>query len=231
MGREDQVEEREVLESIFPEEITDISETEFRICVALDLPGEEEDQDEAPKFILQVRYPEDYPDLAPHLDILALPNPPAHPYFSVADDRDQLLAGLDETIQENLGMAMIFTLVSALKEAAEQLVQDRKDVDAKVREEVLLAAEREENKKFHGTQVTPETFHTWRASFMQEMEEKERREEEERLAELKRAKVKEPVKLTGRQLWERGLIGKVDDEEGEEGMPTEGMEKLQVEAS
>ncbi|KJZ72626.1 hypothetical protein HIM_07985 [Hirsutella minnesotensis 3608] len=231
MGREEQIEEREVLESIFPDEITDISETEFRICVTLDVPDKDEDEaHEPPQFLLSVRYPEDYPDSAPHLDIIALPNAPSHPDFSVADDRDRLLAGLADTVQESLGMAMVFTLVSALKEAAEQLVQDRRDAAEAVREEALLSAEREENKKFHGTPVTPETFLRWREGFLREVEERERREEEERLAELKRARVKEPVKLTGRQLWERGLVGKGDEDDDDEGVPAEALEKLQVEA-
>lgn len=125
-------------------------------------------------------------------------------------------------------MAMVFTLVTTLKEAAEQLVLDRREVVAKVREEALLAAEREENKKFHGTPVTPETFWKWREGFLKEMEEKRLNEEEEKLAELKKAKVKEPVRLTGRQLWERGLVGKVDEDE--EDIPTEQIEKLKVEA-
>ncbi|KAH7326640.1 putative RWD domain protein [Stachybotrys elegans] len=231
MGREEQIEEREVLESIFPEEITDVSETEFQVLVKLDIPGEEENE-EPPAFLLQVRYPDDYPDKAPHLDILTPPDASSHPHFSISEDRDKLLAGIDETIQENLGMAMVFTLVSALKEAAEQIIQDRKDVIEKAHEEAALAAEREENKKFQGTPVTPETFLKWREGFLKEMEEKRVKEEEERLAELKKAKVKEPVKLTGRQLWERGLAGKGDEgDEDDEGIPTEGVEKLTVEAS
>ncbi|KAF5026485.1 hypothetical protein F66182_1407 [Fusarium sp. NRRL 66182] len=227
MGREDQVEEREVLESIFPDEITDISETEFRVSVALDILDEEDE--EPPTMLLQVRYPEDYPEKPPHLDILAPPNANPHGHFNVADDRDQLLASLDETIQENLGMAMVFTIVSTLKENAEQLVQDRKDAIAKAQEEVLLAAEAEENKKFHGTAVTPETFLKWREDFLKEMEEKRQQEEDERLAELKKAKVKEPARLTGKQLWERGLAGKGDEEEDD--MPVEAVEKLKVEAA
>lgn len=44
MGREEQKEEREVLDSIFPDEITDVSDTEYRIEVKLDLPaGDDED--------------------------------------------------------------------------------------------------------------------------------------------------------------------------------------------
>ncbi|TWU77890.1 hypothetical protein ED733_004675 [Metarhizium rileyi] len=228
MGREDQVEEREVLESIFPEEITDLSEAEFQVSIKLDIL-DEEDQ-EAPSFILQVRYPEEYPDVAPHLDLLAAQNAPSHQHFSIGDDREQLLEGIQETIQENIGMAMVFTIVSALKEAAEQLIQDRKDSVARIQEEALLAAEREENKKFHGTQVTPETFLKWREGFIKEMEERERLEEEERLAELKRAKIKEPVKLTGKQLWQRGLAGNGDEEIEEDDVPTDGVEKLAVEA-
>ncbi|KAK1253823.1 hypothetical protein MKX07_001900 [Trichoderma sp. CBMAI-0711] len=229
MGREEQVEEREVLESIFPDEITDISETEFRIKVTLDIPGEEDAAAEPPHFLLSVRYPDDYPDAAPHLDILSSPSSPPHPHFNVSDDRDKLLADLADTITENLGMAMVFTLYSSLKEAAEQLIQDRKAAEEKAREEEQLAAEREENKKFHGTPVTPETFMKWREGFLKEMEEKRLREEEERLAEMKKARIKEPVRLTGRQLWERGLAGKGEEEDEEEGL-ADGVEQLKVEA-
>ena len=186
---------------------------------------------ENPTMLLHVRYPDDYPDVAPILGLQAPNNASPHPLFSVADDRDSLLAGLEETVQENIGMAMVFTLVSALKEAAEQLISDRRASAQRAREEVLLAAEREENKKFHGTPVTPETFLKWREDFLREMEELRLKEEEERVAELKRARIKEPVKLTGRQLWERGLAGKADDEGEEDDVPVDGVEKLTVEAS
>ena len=124
-------------------------------------------------------------------------------------------------------MAMIFTLVTTLKENAEQIIQGRKDEIAKQDEERLLAVEREENKKFQGTPVNPETFMKWREGFLKEMEEERVRQEDERLAELKKAKVKEPVKMTGKQLFEKGLVGKVDEDDD---MPTEGIESLKVEA-
>ncbi|KAL7628139.1 Protein gir2 [Parahypoxylon ruwenzoriense] len=235
MGREEQVEEREVLDSIFPEEITDISETEYRIAIKLDIlddgHGGDEDASELPTIILHVRYPENYPDEAPDLDLSPPQNATPYPHFAVAADKEQLLRGLDDTIQENMGMAMIFTVVTSLKEAAEQLITDRKDAAAKVREEAILAAEREENKKFHGTPVTPETFMKWREGFLKEMEEKRQREEEEKLAELKKTKVKEPAKLTGKQLWERGLVGKGDEgDEGDDGVLAEQVENLKVKA-
>lgn len=59
MGREEQLEEVEILRSIYPEEIqgkmymfhssvrytdcTDVSDTEYRITIALDVPDEEDD--------------------------------------------------------------------------------------------------------------------------------------------------------------------------------------------
>ncbi|KAK0656040.1 ubiquitin-conjugating enzyme/RWD-like protein [Cercophora newfieldiana] len=229
MGREDQIEEREVLDSIFPDEITDISETEYRISITLDIPDDEE---EPPVMLLTVRYPEEYPDKAPLLEISTPQNAAPHEYLNLADDKAELLQGLEATIEESLGMAMVFTLVSALKDAAEQLVLDRKQAAVKAHEEAVLAAEREENKKFHGTPVTPETFIAWRASFLKEMEEIRIKEEEDRLAELKKARVKEPVKLTGRQLWERGLAGGVVEEEGDDdGISIEDIRKLKLEES
>ncbi len=230
MGREEQIEEREVLDSIFPDEITHISETEFRLSITLNVP--DEDKEEPPVILLTVRYPEDYPDKEPYLDLSAPQNAPQqHPHFNIADDKPELLDGLHETVQENLGMAMVFTLVSALKEAAEQMIVVRREATAKVHEEHLLAAEREENKKFHGTMVTPETFMKWREGFLKEIEEQEQKEEEQRLADLKKSKAKEPPRLSGRQLWETGMVDKVDeDAEDDDDVPADEIDKLQIEA-
>ncbi|KAL2154096.1 hypothetical protein VTH82DRAFT_2772 [Thermothelomyces myriococcoides] len=225
MGREEQIEEREVLNSIFPDEITDISETEYRISIKLDIP---EDEAEPPIMLLTVRYPEEYPDKAPILELAAPQNSTPHQYLNIAEDKDQLLSGLEATIEENLGMAMVFTLVSAVKEAAEKLVEDRKQAAVKAHEEAILAAEREENKKFHGTPVNRETFLKWREQFLKEMEEARLREEEEKAAEMKKAKIKEPVKLTGKQLWERGLANAGQEDGDEDGVPTEDVQKLKV---
>jgi len=45
-------------------------------------------------------------------------------------------------------------------------------------EQKLLAAEREENKKFHGTPVTPETFKSWREGFRKEIDELRAKQQE-----------------------------------------------------
>lgn len=180
---------------------------------------------------LTVRYPENYPDEAPHLDLAADDGENKHPLFNVAEDKEVLLKSLEPVIEENIGMAMVFTLVTTLKEEAEQIVAKRREQAAAAHEELVLAAERKENEKFHGTPVTRETFLKWRLDFIQEMEEQRQKEEDERLAEMKKAKVKEPVKMSGRQLWESGLARGEEAEEAEDDGPVEDLEKLKVSAS
>lgn len=131
---------------------------------------------------------------------------------------------------------MIFTLVSSLKESAESLIADRAGAEQAEKDKEAAAAEEAENAKFHGTAVTRESFLKWRDRFVVEMREAEERREAEREAEELRkrrgaAGPKETSLLTGKQLWERGLAGRgeEDDDDGEDGVGL-GMEKLKVES-
>jgi hypothetical protein len=220
------------LNSVIAHNSIAISETEYRISVLLDIINDDGDESEPPTILLQVKYPEAYPEEPPLLDLLPIPNAPVHSLFSVASDRESLLDGLKDTVKENMGMAMIFTLYSTLKENAEQLIAERQAAVRHEHEQKLLAAEREENKKFHGTPVTPETFKSWREGFRKEMEAlRIKQVEEDEAADKKRNRGKDiVVQLTGKQLWERGLAGKVeeDDFEGDDGL-VEDVEDLKVE--
>ncbi|KAF2089129.1 RWD-domain-containing protein [Saccharata proteae CBS 121410] len=230
MGKDDQKEEREVLDSIFPDEITDISDTEYRISIILDVTNDEDDDSEPPTIILGVQYPDGYPDEAPRLDISAPPNAPKYRYLDVQEDRQRLLEALEPTIEENLGMAMVFTLVSTLKDSAELLISERQAAKQAILEVEAQKAEEEENKKFHGTAVTRESFLAWREKFKAEMEEAERKAQEEKEAEDKKKRgPKEEKKLTGRELWLQGLAGNGDEEE-DGAQLGEGVEKLKIEA-
>ncbi|KAJ6014630.1 hypothetical protein N7540_009221 [Penicillium herquei] len=231
MGREDQVEEREVLDSIFPDEITDISETAYRVSITLENPEHDPEESEQPVIYLEVSYPEDYPDEAPKLNISSPPNAPRYPRIDIQEDRDQLLESLQETIEENMGMAMVFTLVSALKESAENLMAERANAVQVEIQKAAAKAEAEENAKFQGTPVNRETFLDWMERFQKEIQEEEQRQKDEKEAEDKKKKSgKEEKKLSGRQLWERGLAGKADydEEDGEDAMPA--IDKLKVTA-
>lgn len=127
-------------------------------------------------------------------------------------------------------MAMVFTLVATLKESAEQLIVERQGVVQAEKDQEAAKVDEEENRKFHGTVVTRERFLEWREKFVHEIAEQERREKEERELEEKKKRGGKPEekKMSGRQLWEKGLVGKVDDEAEDGEDAVEDMEKLRV---
>ena len=228
--------------------LADVSETEFRVSIVLDVTNDDGDDSESrmhPKIcyyiftseedvnttkatiILNVQYPPLYPDEAPRLDISTPPNASKHPYLDIQEDKSTLLSSLDETITENLGIAMIFTLVSTLKDSAELLISERQASKQALKEIEAQKAEEEENRKFHGTAVTRESFLKWREKFRQEMKEEAERREQEREDEMKRKKVKEERRPTGKELWQSG-VAKGEEDEGD-GME-EAVEKLKIDA-
>lgn len=118
-------------------------------------------------------------------------------------------------------MAMVFTLVTTIKEAAEQLIQNRADAIEKKQEAVRQQAEEQEMAKFRGTKVTRETFMAWRDKFRAEMAELKRQKEKEKEDEdkAKRGNAAQAVaaaeamkkRMTGKQLYVSGTVGKDDD--------------------
>lgn len=230
MGREEQKEEREVLDSIFPDEIQDVSDTEYRVTIKLEPPKESDDDSEDPTIILNVRYPEAYPDIAPMLDITQPPNSPKHQHLDIQNDKARLLEALEPTIEESMGMAMVFTLVSTLKDAAELLMSERQQAIQAQKDMEAQKAEEEENRKFEGEKVTRETFLAWRDKFKREMQDEAARRQAEQEAEDKKKRgSKEEKKLTGKQLWEQGIAGKTADEDEEGDDAVEGIRELKVE--
>lgn len=135
-------------------------------------------------------------------------------------------------IEENLGMAMIFTLYSTLKDSAELLIAERRQAAQALADIEAQKREAEDNKKFMGTPVNRETFLEWRERFRKDMEELARREVEEKEAEdKKRRVVREEKRMTGKEMWERGLAGKGEEESDEDGEDAvEGMKGLKVES-
>ena len=129
-------------------------------------------------------------------------------------------------------MAMVFTLVTVLKDSAELLITERQNAKQALADMAAAKAEEEENKKFQGEAVTRESFLAWRERFRAEMaEEKRRREEEREVEDKKKRVVKEERKLTGRELWQQGLVGKGDEEEEEDNGEEVDMGRLKIEAT
>ena len=147
----------------------------------------------------------------------------------MSKDKTQLLDSLTATIDENLGMAMIFTLISALKENTEQLILERQNAAQAIKDEEAHRQEEAENAKFHGEAVTRDSFLAWREKFRAEMEENRLKDEADRESELGKKKIKMEEKMTGKQLWEKGLVGKIEeDEDAGEAGEVDGLERLKI---
>ncbi|GAA6024448.1 hypothetical protein JCM10207_005768 [Rhodosporidiobolus poonsookiae] len=194
---EERKSELEVLESIFPDELDVLSDDELTIRVEPDVQNDHE------PYVLSLRilYTPTYPDEPPEIDVELLEGE------AEDDERAFLVDGLKATADESLGMAMVFTLASQLKELlAEMLVKrrariDREDEERYRKEEEALAA------KTRGTAVTRESFAAWSAKFEKELAASKKREDEERIRGLPPKERDEARrwagKLTGRQQFEQ----------------------------
>jgi hypothetical protein len=126
-------------------------------------------------------------------------------------------------------MAMIFTLVTVLKDSAELLITERQNAKQALADMEAAKAEEEENRKFQGEAVTRDSFVAWREQFRKEMADEAQRRVEEKEAEDKKKRVaKEEKKLTGKELWQQGLAGKGDEED--EGEDLDALKALKIEA-
>ncbi|CDK25290.1 unnamed protein product [Kuraishia capsulata CBS 1993] len=235
---EEQAQELEVLESIYPDELTKLSDKQFVINVLLETETERKH-----RLALHVEYPDTYPEVIPLLKVRIGESleededdesedyedeeeeedneaddehaSPVHIPETVefdSDDLSNLLTKVIEEAEENVGMPSVFALVSVLKDLAESMFIRKCEEAQKLHDEELQRREREEQKKFNGTKVTPQSFEEWRLRFREEMKIDERLEQ--------RAKTANGGKLTGKEIFERGLAGNDD--------LVEGLENLQV---
>uniref|UniRef100_A0A7N5KKR1 RWD domain-containing protein 1 n=1 Tax=Ailuropoda melanoleuca TaxID=9646 RepID=A0A7N5KKR1_AILME len=213
---EEQRNELEALESIYPDSFTVLSENppSFTITVT----SEAGENDETVQTTLKFTYSEKYPDEAPLYEIFSQEN---------LEDNDvsDILKLLALQAEENLGMVMIFTLVTAVQEKLNEIVDQiktRREEEKKQKEKEAEEAEKVYCKAgisfiifyicfvshlsnhmsflfskqlFHGTPVTIENFLSWKAKFDAELLEikKKRMKEEEQAGKNK---------LSGKQLFE-----------------------------
>lgn len=226
--KEEQQQEIEILQSIYPDELEVISETQFTITLLLDTQSERKH-----RIILKVKYPETYPEVAPDLEVKRGEVEEVEDEYADSDedeedgdddddqpklvliseqvnfeneDLTQLRNILIEEAEEQIGIPSIFALASTLKDKAEEIFEKRVNQKQKEYDDELLAKEREEQKKFIGTKVTKESFEEWRLKFRKELGMDERLK--------KRNELLHHGKLSGKEIFEKGLAG--DDETMEE---------------
>merc|ERR1711972_573042 len=103
----EQKDEIEAIESIYSEEIDLISENPFRFTIPVKTAEyDDEDSDEGMWTLLKFSFPDTYPDVAPEIDI--------EDSDGIDDDiLEEFKSSLLTVAEGNLGMAMVFTIVSA----------------------------------------------------------------------------------------------------------------------
>lgn len=192
---DEQKEELEILESIYPEELEIINEDSFIIHINIET-------EPAKTLLAEFKYPPEYPECIPILKLSIDTQPPLlerkFSYnFNVADI-EQIRAAAVEVAEESVGMPSVFSITSFIKERAEEMYEFKiKEMETQRLKELSLEEEKEQA-KFKGTKVTKDSFNEWRAKFR---------------AELGLDKPKERIngRYTGKEIFAMGLY-KEDDE-------------------
>ncbi|KAG0302937.1 RWD domain-containing protein 1 [Dissophora globulifera] len=187
--KEEQANELEALQSIYPDEYEEISTDpgEFTILIVPD----EQDGDDSYSLKLHVTYTKTYPDTLPEFSI------DMEETQLDEEDFNTIMKNVTESAEEAIGMGMVFSMASTARDSLTEIIQANKIK----REQAELEREKreyeEEEQRKAGTKVTTEVFLKWKTAFDIEMAEKERIE--------KGLKKEDPkmLKPTGRQLFER----------------------------
>ncbi|KFB53069.1 AGAP003063-PA-like protein [Anopheles sinensis] len=183
--KEDQTNEIEALDSIYCGEL-EVLETDphkFRLPIAT-TEYDPEVETEGLSCKLLFTYTEKYPDTAPLVEI-------EEPTNFQENFEEELLEHIHKTIEENIGIEMIFSLVSSAQEWLNVKYDELKHAAENAKEEEKKKREEEEMKKFEGTRVTVETFMAWKTKFELDMG----------ITERKEKIAAECRKLTGRELF------------------------------
>lgn len=209
--------EIEALQAILMDDIKEIDHNDSGLgtknrCFQITLSPQEDDLDEANYTPVQLAlifsHTEKYPDEPPLLNVKSIRG-------IKPEDLQLLKEKLAQEAADNLGMAMIYTLVTSTQEwlsekfGQEDVVEDSEEADT-AKEDIIIP---------HGDAVTVETFMAWRERFEAELA-------------LERAKLMpesaltapKEKKLTGRQWFESGrasakgavAVAEGSDEEEEE---------------
>ncbi|KAL4159592.1 hypothetical protein PRNP1_000169 [Phytophthora ramorum] len=213
--KEEQAMEVEALEAIYMDEFTKLSDEPLTYQVHV-VPNQDGENNFV-AMLLKAEIPDTYPDVEPKLDIIVKKG--------LADSQlKEIKQLLDQQVEENMGMAMMYTLCEAVREYLVENNREGNDgsehqemlrrMELKKKKEDKVEADKleqaqahaeEHRREFHGTPVTVESFAAWKVKFDSEMQ------------VTTKASVKDEAtaKLSGRQLWNKGLVTEDDAVEAE----------------
>lgn len=182
---EEQQNEIEAIQSIYPQEYNEISSNPR--CFSIEVKTEDygEDSEDGAMCEVKFTFTECYPDEVPYLEIVR--------YANIDDeDKRELEDYLQSQASENIGMVMVFTLVSALQEQLNVQIDERKRRHEEEQTRIKEEKEKEEKAKFEGTRLTVQSFLDWHEKFLAETRSSSGRP-------IKN--ISGPKKLTGKELF------------------------------
>ncbi|WKX90142.1 hypothetical protein Q1695_009186 [Nippostrongylus brasiliensis] len=188
--KEQQTQEVEALQAIYQEDELEIIRDDYpNISLRVNLKSNQENECDSDFDIsLVLELPEQYPDVIPRISLEGIED-----LFS-SDRIKKAVEVLEQEASNNIGMVMVFSIVSALQDEIGNLLNEKKMEAEKQVEEEKEKAEAIARKKFEGTVVTPDSFRAWKEKFDKERKALVEKKEREREAAL-------AGKLTGRQLF------------------------------
>lgn len=176
---EEQRNEIEALEAIYPEEIEILQDSPRHVFCMRVASQDPEDHDQkiendAPSKVgctVQFTYTATYPDEPPLMELTSTDG--------LEDEQvDMIQSFLTEEANNNLGMVMVFTIISALQEKLTVLMEEMKQQAEERRLQTAKEEEEAAQKKFEGTRVTIESFMAWKAKFDAERNERKHLEKD-----------------------------------------------------
>ncbi|KAK9362696.1 RWD domain-containing protein [Lipomyces starkeyi] len=222
---EERAQELELLQSMYPDEMTVLSPTVFTISTLLEPPTSSNGgamKSSNQSLLVRVEYTKNYPETAPVIELsleqAAVETDDAEDgnYGKVFEELIVLnnsdLGTLNEKArqeaEDNLGFPSVFAIMSSLKDQAESILQEKQAEREREREAKIREEEEKEQAKFRGTLVNRENFIEWRRKLKAEMAalvNKDGKDEETK---------KRP---SGREIFEKGLDGSrhSDDDDDE----------------
>jgi len=143
----------------------------------------EEESENGLFILLKITYTPKYPEELPVLELEECVN------IDEYDLRSDLMAHLTEQMEENVGMVMGFTIISAALEWLGSKWEAIQEEEKEQAERKKQEEEEAEKRRLDGTKVTVESFMAWKAKF-----------DAERLGNKEIVDVKEK-RLTGKELF------------------------------
>ncbi|KAK9372408.1 RWD domain-containing protein [Lipomyces chichibuensis] len=232
---EERAQELELLQSMYPDEMTVLSPTVFTISIRLEPPTSSNGgtlKSSNQSLLVRVEYTANYPETAPVIELNLEQgvvekddaedgnDGKTFEELIVLDSSD--LGTLNEKArqeaEENLGFPSVFAIMSSLKDQAESILQEKQAEREREREAKIREEEEKEQAKFRGTLVNRENFFEWRRKFKAEMSlvNKDGKDEETK---------KRP---TGREIFEKGLDGSRHSDEDDDESLQQGVKNVSI---